>query len=36
VLTVARELRRSGKRYGLATQCIGANMGISTIVEALD
>lgn len=36
VLTVARELRRSGKRYGLATQCIGAGMGISTIVERMD
>lgn len=36
VLTVARELRRSGKRYGLATQCIGAGMGISTIVERID
>ena len=24
VMTVAKELRRSGKRYGLATQCIGA------------
>ncbi|MDH5674404.1 MAG: thiolase family protein [Myxococcales bacterium] len=36
VLTVAKELRRSGKRYGLATQCIGAGMGISTIVERLD
>ena len=35
VSTVARELRRSGKRYGLGTQCIGAGMGISTIVEAL-
>lgn len=35
VSTVAREVRRSGKRYGLATQCIGAGMGISTIVEAL-
>ena len=35
VMTVAKELRRSGKRYGLATQCIGAGMGISTIVEAL-
>jgi acetyl-CoA acetyltransferase family protein len=35
VLTVAKELRRSGGRYGLATQCIGAGMGISTIVEAL-
>lgn len=33
VLTVAHELRRSGLRYGLATQCIGAGMGISTILE---
>ena len=36
VSTVAHELRRSGKRYGLATQCIGAGMGISTIVERID
>ncbi len=36
VTTVAMELRRSGGRYGLATQCIGAGMGISTIVERLD
>ena len=36
VTTVAMELRRSGKRYGLATQCIGAGMGISTILERLD
>ncbi len=35
VLTVARELRRSGGRYGLATQCIGAGMGISTIIERI-
>jgi acetyl-CoA acetyltransferase family protein len=35
VATVSREVRRSGKKYGLATQCIGAGMGISTIVEAL-
>ncbi len=35
VMTVAKELRRSGKRYGLATQCIGAGQGISTIIEAL-
>lgn len=35
VLTVAKELRRSGGRYGLATQCIGAGMGISTIIEAI-
>lgn len=33
VTTVSRELRKSGKKYGLATQCIGAGMGISTIVE---
>jgi acetyl-CoA acyltransferase len=31
----AQLLRREGKRYGLATQCIGAGMGISTIVEAI-
>ena len=36
VLTVAKELRRSGGRYGLATQCIGAGMGISTILERID
>lgn len=35
VLTVARELQRSGKQYGLATQCIGSGQGISTIVEAM-
>jgi acetyl-CoA acetyltransferase family protein len=33
VTTVARELVRSGGRYGLATQCIGAGMGISTLIE---
>ena len=36
VTTVAHELRRSGGRYGLATQCIGAGMGISTILERID
>jgi acetyl-CoA acetyltransferase family protein len=35
VMTVAKELRRSGKRYGLATQCIGAGEGISTILESM-
>jgi len=35
VTTVARELQRSGGRYGLATQCIGAGMGISTILERI-
>jgi acetyl-CoA acetyltransferase family protein len=36
VATVAHELRRCGGRYGLATQCIGAGMGISTVIERLD
>jgi len=36
VTTVAMELRRSRTRYGLATQCIGAGMGISTILERID
>lgn len=36
VTTVAMELRRSNERYGLATQCIGAGMGISTVLERLD
>jgi acetyl-CoA acetyltransferase family protein len=36
VTTVAKELRRSGTRYALATQCIGAGMGISTILERMD
>jgi acetyl-CoA acetyltransferase family protein len=35
VTTVSRELQRSGGRYGLGTQCIGAGMGISTIVERI-
>jgi acetyl-CoA acetyltransferase family protein len=35
VTTVAKELQRSGGRYGLGTQCIGAGMGISTIVERI-
>ncbi len=36
VTTVWKELRRSNSRYGLATQCIGAGMGISTLLERLD
>jgi acetyl-CoA acetyltransferase family protein len=35
VSTVAHELRRSGGKYGLATQCIGVGMGISTVIEAM-
>ena len=33
VLTLAHELRRSNSTYGLATQCIGAGMGITTVLE---
>lgn len=36
VLTLAKELRRSGKKYGLATQCIGSGQGISTILELME
>ncbi len=36
LMTVAKELRRSGKKYGMATQCIGAGQGATTILEALD
>lgn len=33
VLSLAHELRRSNSTYGVATQCIGAGMGITTILE---
>ena len=32
---VASLLKREGKKYGLATQCIGGGQGIATIVEAI-
>ena len=32
---VATLLKREGKRYGLATQCIASGQGIATILEAL-
>jgi len=35
VLTLAHELRRSNLNYGLATQCIGAGMGITTVLERI-
>jgi acetyl-CoA acetyltransferase family protein len=34
VLTVLHELRRRGRKYGLATACIGGGQGIAMIVEA--
>ena len=32
-LTLARELRRSGERYGIASACIGGGQGIAILVE---
>ncbi len=34
VLTLLRELRRSGLRYGIASACIGGGQGIAIAVEA--
>ncbi len=35
LLTLTLELRRRGKKYGLATACIGGGQGIAAVVEAL-
>ena len=35
VLTLLMELRRRGKKYGVASACIGGGQGIAVIVEAL-
>ncbi|HXZ52744.1 MAG TPA: thiolase family protein [Burkholderiales bacterium] len=32
-LTLARELARSGKRYGIASACIGGGQGIAVLIE---
>ena len=32
-LTLARELKRSGLRYGIASACIGGGQGIALLVE---
>ncbi len=34
-LTLLYELRRRGKRYGVASMCIGGGQGIAAVVEAL-
>ena len=36
VTTLVHELRRQGKRYGLATMCVGGGQGGSMIVENLE
>jgi acetyl-CoA C-acetyltransferase len=33
--TLVDELERQGKRYGLATLCVGGGMGIATVVECI-
>ena len=35
LLTLMLELRRRGKKYGVATACIGGGQGIAVIVEAI-
>ena len=35
LLTLVLELRRRGKKLGLATACIGGGQGIAAVVEAL-
>ena len=32
-VTVARELKQSGTRYGIASACIGGGQGIALLVE---
>jgi 3-oxoadipyl-CoA thiolase len=36
VTMLAHELKRTGKRYGLATMCIGVGQGIATIIERVE
>jgi acetyl-CoA acyltransferase len=33
ILTAARELEQSGKRYALCTMCVGVGQGMATIIE---
>ncbi|HYT31385.1 MAG TPA: acetyl-CoA C-acyltransferase, partial [Thermoanaerobaculia bacterium] len=33
-LTLAKEMRRRGVRYGLAGACIGGGQGIAVVLEA--
>jgi len=36
ITMLSHELQRTGKRYGLATMCIGVGQGIATVIERLD
>jgi len=33
LLTASHELQRTGKRYALATMCIGVGQGMATVIE---
>jgi len=33
IITLLNELEKRGKRYGLATMCIGVGQGLATIIE---
>ena len=35
-VTLARELRRQGLRYGVSSACVGGGQGIALVVENLD
>jgi len=32
-LTLARELQRSGQRYGISSACVGGGQGIALLIE---
>jgi 3-oxoadipyl-CoA thiolase len=36
ITMLSHELRRTGKRWGLATMCIGVGQGIATVVERIE
>jgi 3-oxoadipyl-CoA thiolase len=36
ITMLSHELARTGKRYGLATMCIGVGQGIATVIERID
>ncbi|MDZ4102742.1 MAG: SDR family oxidoreductase, partial [Hydrogenophaga sp.] len=35
-LTLARELQRSGKKYGISSACVGGGQGIALLIENLE
>jgi acetyl-CoA C-acetyltransferase len=35
-LTLARELQRSGQRYGIASACVGGGQGMALLIENMD